>query len=204
MKTIIFTQRVDVIESYKERRDAADQRIAAFLYQCGFLPIPIPSQIPVDCVFDRIRPDGIVLTGGNSLVSQGGNAPERDTLDSQLITKAIANNLPLYGFCRGMQSILDYFGEKLEPVTGHVAVRMMLSGKIDATLGDFNREVNSYHNQGCLAVTNPDIEVLAKSPDEVIKAIRHKDYRLLGTMWHPERETPYSEADKAMVKNFFN
>lgn len=204
MKTIIFTQRVDVIESYKERRDAADQRIAAFLYQCGFLPIPIPSQIPVDCVFDRIRPDGIVLTGGNSLVSQGGNAPERDTLDSQLITKAIANNLPLYGFCRGMQSILDYFGEKLEPVTGHVAVRMTLSGKVDSGLGDFNREVNSYHNQGCLAVVNPELEVLAMSSDGVIKAIRHTKYRLLGTMWHPERETPYSDADKAMVKNFFN
>ena len=204
MKTIIFTQRVEVVEAYKERRDCADQRIAAFLFQCGYLPIPIPNGIQVDYVVDRIQPDGIVLTGGNSLVSQGGNAPERDATDKQLIAKAIALNLPLYGFCRGMQSILDYFGEKLEPVTGHVAVRIMLSGKIDVTLGDFNREVNSYHNQGCLAVMNPDIEVLARSSDGVVKAIRHMNYRLLGTMWHPEREIPYSEADKAMVKNFFN
>ena len=204
MKTIIFTQRVEVVEAYKERRDCADQRIAAFLFQCGYLPIPIPNGIQVDYVVDRIQPDGIVLTGGNSLVSQGGNAPERDATDKQLIAKAIALNLPLYGFCRGMQSILDYFGEKLEPVTGHVAVRTMLSGVNDAVLGNFNREVNSYHNQGCVRIASDELEILAKSQDGVIKAIRHKALPILGTMWHPERETPYSEADKAMVKNFFN
>lgn len=204
MKTIIFTQRVDVVASYNERRDCADQRIAAFLFQCGFLPIPIPNDIPVDYVIDRIRPDGIVLTGGNSLVSQGGNAPERDATDKRLIDKAVALGLPLYGFCRGMQSILDYFGEELVAVKGHVAVRTMLSGVDDAVFGNFNREVNSYHNQGCVRINSDELEILAKSQDGVIKAIRHNTLPILGTMWHPERETPFAEADKLMVKHLFN
>ena len=205
MKTIVFTQRVDVIESYKERRDCADQRIADFLWQCGYMPMPVPNNARiVSAILGQVKPDGVVLTGGNSLVKYGGNAPERDATDALLIKSAMERNVPLYGFCRGMQSILDYFGERLETVTGHVAVRMTLSGKADQTLGDFNREVNSYHNQGCLAVVNPDLEVLAKSSDGVVKASRHRRFRLLGTRWHPEREMPYSEADKAMVKNFFN
>ena len=204
MKTIIFTQRVDVIESYNERRDCADQRIGDFIRTCGYLPLPVPNdQRIVEGICAAVNPEGIVLTGGNSLVAYGGNAPERDATDSLLIKTAIDRGMPLYGFCRGMQSILDFFGEKLETVKGHVAVRMMLYGKEDPALGNFSREVNSYHNQGCLAVSSPDIEVLAKSADGVIKAIRHAKHRILGTMWHPERDTPYADADIAMFRNFF-
>ena len=83
---------------------------------------------------------------------------------------------------------------------GHVAVRMKVTGIEDPVLGSFNREVNSYHNQGCVEITNPDIEVLAKSADGVIKAIRVGRYNLLGTMWHPERETPFCDADIRMLK----
>ena len=205
MKTIIFTQRVDVITSYNERRDCADQRISDFLWQCGYMPIPVQNNPDiVTNIIGQLKPDGIVLTGGNSLVRYGGNAPERDAIDSLLIKMAIENDIPLYGFCRGMQSILEYFDEKLETVKGHVAVRMKLAGKVDPLLGDFNREVNSYHNQGCLLVINPEIEVMAKSIDGVVKAIKHARYRLFGTMWHPERDMPYSKVDIAMVKNFFN
>lgn len=45
------------------------------------------------------------------MVEYGGNAPERDAVDHKLIELCIKNNIPVYGFCRGMQSILDYFGE---------------------------------------------------------------------------------------------
>ena len=34
----------------------------------------------------------------------------------------------MYGFCRGMQSILDYFGQELIPVSDHVAVVHNLYG----------------------------------------------------------------------------
>ena len=130
----------------------------------------------------------------------GGNAPERDATDEAYINQAIKNHIPLYGFCRGMQSILDYFGEELTSVRGHVAVRMKVTGVEDPILGSFNREVNSYHNQGCVGISNPDIEILAKSSDGVIKAIRVSKFNLLGTMWHPERETPFNDADIRMLK----
>lgn len=202
MKIVLFTQRVEVIESYNERRDCADQRIAEFIRACGYLPVPVPNNAALAKeMVEELKPAGIILTGGNSLEKWGGNAPERDATDKAYIELAVDKNIPLYGFCRGMQSILDFFGEELTTVTGHVAKRMNVTGVEDPVLGSFNREVNSYHNQGCVAINRPDIEILAKSEDGVIKAIRLKAYNLLGTMWHPEREAIFSQDDIKMVQN---
>lgn len=203
MKKIVYTQRIEVVESYNEIRDCTDRRIAEFISACGFMPIPLPniSWLAEDYI-KEIKPDGIILTGGNSLVRYGGGAPERDDMDKCLIGLSVKNSIPLYGFCRGMQSVLDYFGEQLIDVDGHVAVRQKINGVKDEILGDFCREVNSFHKQACVKIENSDLCVLAKSADGVIKAVKHNKYMLLGTMWHPERENPFNDADIEMVKNF--
>lgn len=98
---------MEVVESYGERRDCADQRISGFISACGFIPVPLPNNCELlGELFSQIRPVGIILTGGNSLVRYGGDAPERDAMDEGLIDIAIQKRIPLYGFCRGMQSIL--------------------------------------------------------------------------------------------------
>ena len=65
MDTVLFTQRVEIIESYGERRDCADQDIARFIHVCGFFPVPVPNikEIAYD-MFMQLKPAGIVLTGG--------------------------------------------------------------------------------------------------------------------------------------------
>lgn len=199
MKRVIYTQRVEIIEHYGERRDCADQRIADFIYQCGFIPIPVPNIKDIaEKIVEEINPAGIILTGGNSLVHYGGNALERDAVDKLLIDYAIENKTPLYGFCRGMQSILDYFGSNLTEVKGHVATRHRITGKLGGC------EVNSYHNQACVQLKeNSELEILAQTEDGVIEAIKHRRYPILGTMWHPEREDTYSEKDVRRVKGLF-
>lgn len=193
MKKLIFTQRVEIVESYGERRDCSDQRIAEWIIACGYLPVAIPN-IPniVDDYIDNVSPVGVILTGGNSLVKYGGNAPERDDMDRSLIAAAIERDIPVFGFCRGMQSILDYFGERLVEVSGHVAKRVQVKGRI-------NREVNSYHNQGCTSLNTDNFELLAISEDGVIKAVKHKQHRIIGVMWHPEREEIFAEEDMRLL-----
>lgn len=199
MKIVLYSQRVEIVESYGERRDCADQRIPEFLESAGYLPVPVPNigKEYIEKIIDEINPVGIVLTGGNSLVSYGGNAPERDETDSELISLAIKKNIPVYGFCRGMQSILHYFGNKLENVSGHVAVRHNVSGKYTIC------QVNSFHNQACVELNSNEIEVVLKSDDGVIEMIRHNQYKIIGTMWHPEREDPFSEDDIKRVNEIF-
>ena len=199
MRTVIYTQRVEIIESYQERRDCADQRVADFIRECGFLPLPLPNKSElVTEIIDSVKPVGIVLTGGNSLEKYGGNAPERDAMDRALIENAIKYSISLYGFCRGMQSILDYFGNKLEDVDGHVAVRHWVYGK------GRQYEVNSYHNQACKRLEkNCGLEIELQAEDEVIEAIHHKYLPIIGTMWHPEREKKFDEKDICRVKKLF-
>ena len=199
MRTIIYTQRVEIVEAYQERRDCADQRIADFIRKCGFLPLPLPnkSELAVEIV-NSINPAGIILTGGNSLEKYGGNAPERDAMDRALIEIAIKNSIPLYGFCRGMQSILDYFGNRLINVDGHVAVRHLIYE------GTVEYEVNSYHNQACIQLEKGcELKVISKAEDGVIEAVCHESLPIVATMWHPEREAQFALKDINRVRELF-
>lgn len=196
-KTVIYTQRVEIIDAYQERRDCADQRIPLFLETCGYIPIPVPNVISeLNAFVEAVRPCGIMLTGGNSLMEYGGNAPERDKTDQLLIGIALQKDIPLYGFCRGMQSVLDYFGCRLENIQGHVAVRHFVDGEWGSM------EVNSYHNQACRKLKKP-LQVMAQTEDGVIEAAAYPEKRMIVTMWHPERETPFQETDIKRVKNLF-
>lgn len=198
MKRIIFTQRVDVMESYGERRDCADQNVSGFIAACGFLPIPIMNNPLLVAPFcESIEPDGIFFSGGNNLVSYGGNAPERDETERFLIEYSVKNSIPLFGICRGMQMIADYYGAKLEGVEGHIKVKHPIKGQI-ARDG-----VNSFHGMGIRGVSFPLIE-LSRSADGVIEAIQHKDFRIAAIMWHPERVEGYSKEDITLVSNFYN
>lgn len=196
-KSVIYTQRVEIIESYQERRDCADQNIPLFLEICGYLPIPIPNVIAdLDIFVETVSPAGIVLTGGNSLVKYDGTAPERDKTDYRLIEIALQKSIPLYGFCRGMQSVLDYFGCELENVQGHVAVRHI----VDSECGSM--EVNSYHNLACRKLKEP-LRIIAKTEDGVIEAASYPEKNMIVTMWHPEREKPFVETDIMRIRNLF-
>ncbi|MEZ3508130.1 MAG: gamma-glutamyl-gamma-aminobutyrate hydrolase family protein [Lachnospiraceae bacterium] len=197
MKTVLYTQRVEIVQDYGERRDCTDQNIAKFIESCDYLPIPIPNSCSIaEKMIEQVRPVGIILTGGNSLVKYGGNAPERDKAEKKILDHALKNDIPVYGFCRGMQVIIDYFGGTLEEVQDHVAVRHMVAGKLG------RMEVNSFHNQACRSVKAP-LEVLAQAEDGVVEAVCYKEKHILGTMWHPERENPFTSFDIQRIQELF-
>ena len=43
MEIVLYTQRVEIVKSYGERRDCADQDIPRFIEACGFLPVAVPN-----------------------------------------------------------------------------------------------------------------------------------------------------------------
>src|SRR4051812_13086186 len=122
MKIIGVTQRVAIDGKTGERRDALDQRWYPFFQACGLLPFGLPNHLP--SVAEHLRRQklaGIVLTGGYDLAAYGGDVPERDEVERELIAQSLAGRFPLLGVCRGMQSILDRMGVALEKVPGHVS-----------------------------------------------------------------------------------
>lgn len=194
-KFVVISQRVELMRQIGERLDALSQEWAVLAEACGFLPLLLPNRLSTARqLIEKFRLDGILLTGGNDLVSYGGDAPERDETELFLIQYAIENKLPLLGVCRGMQILMDHFGTPLQRVEGHVRVEHSLSN------GDI---VNSYHGWGAVECRPPLIPV-AWSADGVLEAVYHRDYPFInGIMWHPERYAPPRKGDIEYIKEVF-
>ena len=72
--------------------------------------------------------EGIMLSGGNDLFSQSENdlSKSRDSLELELIKYCLINNIPIFGICRGMQIIAEYFASTFKKVDNEVNNRFDL------------------------------------------------------------------------------
>jgi N5-(cytidine 5'-diphosphoramidyl)-L-glutamine hydrolase len=186
-----MTQIVAVERS--ERRDCLDQRWYPFLKACGLTPILLPNRLETaKSILENVLVNGVLLTGGNDLFSLGGDAPERDELETFLVNNAIQKQWPLIGVCRGMQLIQSVHGIPLERIEGHVVPELEIA--VDGKA----RSVNSYHRFGTKK-SSPTLVPWAVAKDGIIKAVRHVSAPVLGIMWHPER---YDEPRNADIELF--
>lgn len=197
MKLVLISQRVDEIKDYGELRDSLDEQWHSLFGKMDTVLLPVPN-VPenLQYILEKINPDAVILSGGNTPVVYGGTAPQRDKTDEKLIQYAMQENIPLLGVCRGMQSIALYFGSTLKKVEGHVAVRHRIDGNI-------TREVNSYHSYAIDQIGN-GLRVLAESMDGVVEAISHVQYSIYGIMWHPERVSGFDIKDIQWIKAKLN
>jgi len=195
MKPVAVTQRVVIDPPHGTRRDCLDQVWTAFLLRCGLLPVPIPNSVEAALrLSENVK--GIVLTGGNDLAEYGGDAPDRDATEAALIDLAERRNLPILGVCRGMQVIQRRYGASLQRVPGHVTPRQRV------TIDGRSVEVNSFHNFGAKETPQP-LLTWAVADDGVIEAVKHRDLRITGMMWHPERWEPFRTEDVELFSTFF-
>jgi putative glutamine amidotransferase len=209
VKRIGLTQRVAEIAENGERRDCLDQRWSLLLEALEMDPVPIPNGLPNPTEWaSRQSLAGLILTGGNDLAHMTdaeGPAPERDRTEIALLQWAATAGTPVLGVCRGLQMINYHCGGRLTPVEGHVATRHFLRIASDDVLFATHGEVNSFHDWGNLAgdlaaVLRP----CAWSEGGCIEATMHRTLPWLGVMWHPERETPFTEADLKLIARVFS
>lgn len=193
MKIVAVSQRVDHYPDRNETRDALDQRLAAFVSICGHMPVPVPNALGgvIRDWLAIVQPAAVVLSGGNDI----GQCVDRDDTELTLLTYAQQHHLPMLGICRGMQMMARWAGADLRPVQGHVRTRHRIAGEISG-------EANSYHGFSLVACP-VDFEVLARSEDGEIEAIRHQALPWEGWMWHPEREENFAARDVQRIKALF-
>jgi putative glutamine amidotransferase len=203
MKIVAVTQRIDHFPERNETRDALDQRLITFLLLAGFVPVPVPNGLQrvlpdgrsdpeeLDGWLAAVKPQAFVLSGGNDI----GECLERDLIEGWLLDHASQRQMPLLGVCRGMQMMAHWASVDLCFVQGHVRTRHRLTGEVVG-------EVNSYHGFS-LAACPLDFEVLARSEDGQIEAIRHQSLPWEGWMWHPEREENFAARDVLRIKALF-
>jgi putative glutamine amidotransferase len=194
---VAVSQRVDPVEARGERRDALDQRWARLLHAAGLGALPLPNHRETAIrILGRGMAHGLVLTGGNTLATLGGDAPERDETELALVDHARRAGWPILGVCRGMQLLQQTFGVKLGKVDGHIAPLQAI--EIDGA----RQTVNSFHEFGTRD-TCDDLLVWARAEDGVVKAIRHRTEPISGIMWHPERIAPFRPEDLALLGTVF-
>ena len=182
--------RITEATNYTEKRDSLSHDWAEFLESINVLPILIPNSISkIDEYLDNLNLDGLILSGGDNI----GDDEKRDNSEKKILEFGIEKKLPIFGVCRGMQMINHFFNGDIETISGSEHVGTPHSIQIqNKTFIDFLNDsmtVNSFHNN-IINKNNigKDLEIFATSGiDETIEGFYHKNYPILGVMWHPER-----------------
>ena len=103
-KKIIITQRTDKIAPNDEIRDNLDTLWTTFFNRLNndkqtILLYPLPNFVDnLNAWVDTISPDGILLSGGNTISDEV--AVQRKNIELQLLDYAANKNIPILGVCR--------------------------------------------------------------------------------------------------------
>ncbi|WP_291426515.1 aminodeoxychorismate/anthranilate synthase component II [Deinococcus sp.] len=145
----------------------------------------------------KLNPDAIVVSPGPGTPQEAGQ--------SVAVIKELGAHYPILGVCLGHQSIGEAFGAKVErarqPVHGKTSqVRHDGSG-LFAGLPQ-GVPVTRYHS---LVVRDLPPELVATAwtsdpQEEIVMALRHREYPVYGVQFHPE--SIETQAGMDMLRNF--
>lgn len=147
---------------------------------------------------EQLNPESIVI-------SPGPKSPKEAGISVEAI-KYFAGKKPILGICLGHQSI----GEAFEATVSY-AKKLMHGKQSDVTHNGKSIfegipspvKVARYHSLAVIEDTLPDVlEVIARTEDGEIMAVKHKEYPVVGLQFHPE--SIYTEHGKRMIENFVN
>ena len=205
MLKIGITFRITNAETYEEKRDSLSHDWPIFLEKIQAIPIWIPNVISnLPQFLQELDLDGIILSGGDSI----GQTPIRDKTEKALINYAIEKNIPIFGVCRGMQVLNEFFGGTQESLKNdaHVGNNHLVKIKdqsFSKLINSTDVLVNSYHRN--IITTNSLAETLTpfaiSDIDDTVEAFVHSDLPIIGVMWHPEREQ--KQFDEKIIENIF-
>ena len=221
MKRIGISQRVIFDKVSGETRDALDQKWYDFSSTLNIRLYPIPNNITeVSEYIDFLILDGLFLSGGNNIGSRNKIIFENSTLQSddvslerekteiEILTWALANNIPVIGVCRGMQFINSYLngGQALVDKSVHVNKKHSVDF-IDNDLSKIygkSHTVNSYHNYGIKKNMLSKKLIPTSIFEDEIESFKHINKPLWGIMWHPERNIEFDECDIKLFNSILN
>lgn len=218
---------------------AGDKYAYAIRTAAGGVPVLLPST-GTSANSDDLRDiitllDGILLTGAPSNVHpRHYDRPDRnaepydetrDETTLPLIAMAVAEALPLFAICRGMQELnvalggslhhdihkqpgkLDHLGDVESEVHIRYGPRHQAEiaehGKVADVLKPGEITINSVHRQAIDRLAER-LDIEARAPDGVIEAVTVKDVEsfALGVQWHPEYDVRQNSDSRKLFAAF--
>jgi putative glutamine amidotransferase len=214
-----------------------EKYITAVADAAGGLPWLIPALGGFYDVPDLVsRMDGLFVTGSRSNVephlygrdverAESPHDPARDATTLPLIGEALAQGVPLFAVCRGLQELNVALGgtlhQQVHRIEGKLDHRMVQGlsyeeaygarhpvqitpgGVLHRLLGTTEIEVNSLHWQAIDRLAE-GLTVEAIAPDGVVEAVSVAGARgfALGVQWHPEYRATESPVSMALFRAF--
>ncbi|SHJ29728.1 anthranilate synthase component 2 [Clostridium cavendishii DSM 21758] len=154
-----------------------------------------------DCItieeINSLKPEGIVI-------SPGPKAP-KDIPQVKEIIKEFSSKIPILGVCLGHQAIVEVFGGRViqakEIVHGKTS---LIKLKNRPLFNGIRKKLNvtRYHSLIADRESLPeDLEIIGETiEDNIIMAIKHKEYDVYGVQFHPE--SILTEKGKFIIMNF--
>lgn len=153
----------------------------------------------------KINFDAVIISGGNDLLEIKKNKLNiiREKIDKNLFQLAIEKKKPILAICKGFQFINRFYGGKYKKTTNHVKKNHKIFINKNFLYLKKNQvlSVNSYHNY---KVTNlaKNMNEIATAVDGSVEIAIHKNRKILGLMFHPERTNKSNSYVKKIVFKF--
>lgn len=136
----------------------------------------------------RRKTNLIILPGGNDLNKKDQKTQNRMKVEFELIKYGMKKKIPIIGICRGMQILNFFFNGKIKLIKNHMNTRHNVYFEKNI-FGKKIINVNSFHNWGIpKTFLSNYFKPIATDKDGNIEMFKHKKFKILGVMWHPERE----------------
>jgi GMP synthase (glutamine-hydrolysing) len=169
------------------------QLIARRIRELGVFSEIQRFDFPIDEIL-KLKPKGIILSGGPSSVYEDG-AP-------QVNEKLFELGIPVLGICYGLQLIAYKLGGVVDKFArreyGKAILRVI---KGDDLFYGFNSQSVVWMSHGDALIKEPDgFEVIAWTDNSPICAIRNKDKKIYGVQFHPE--VVHTERGDEILRNF--
>jgi anthranilate/para-aminobenzoate synthase component II len=143
--------------------------------------------------------NAILITGGSQHIPNIENYPELQ-FELKLIDIAIKKSIKIIGICLGFQLINYYFGNKVIKLSKFCIGHHLLDINTIDTNNIPNLDIKllesafSFHYDGIIDNTNPDIQILARSKpleeyqNGLIYFIKHCKYPIFAIQNHPDAD----------------
>jgi len=165
-----------------DHEDSFVHTLANYFRQTGATVSTVRSPV-ADDVFDRVKPDLVVL-------SPGPGTPQ-DFDCKATIDKARKRELPIFGVCLGLQALAEAYGGTLRQlrIPMHGKPSRIRVSKPERIFSGLPKEVTvgRYHSIFADPERLPDdFMVTAETEDGVIMAFEHKKEPVAAVQFHPE------------------